>query len=197
MRTSWKQRWKATYLKKYIFYKFIKDKFLYIIKWVIQNVFYSICIKNSFPLRGNMVSVLQFLLKKKIQFRCICCVSFTRWGKTNDVRLLFSGIEWTKFASREKWFLSHRHMHWSDCLWVVYSMYLYIFALFGGFGRALWAYRAWDLVGCKGGFVKQIHYLFTHSYVCMCMCMYVYVCLQLSLCPVTTDWIIPYGWWYW
>ena len=133
MRTSWKQRWKATYLKKYIFYKFIKDTFLYIIKWVIQNVFYSIyqmgsiCIKNSFPLRGNMVSVLQFLLKKKIQFRCICCVSFTRWGKTNDVRLLFSGIEWTKFASREKWFLSHRHMHWSDCLWVVYSMYLYIF----------------------------------------------------------------------
>lgn len=52
---------------------------------------------------------------------------FYQVKKTNDVRLLFSGIEWTKFASREKWFLSHRHMHWSDCLWVAYSMYLYIF----------------------------------------------------------------------
>ena len=49
----------------------------------------------------------------------------------------------------------------------------------------------------EGGFVKQIHYLFTCSYVCTCMCMctYMYVCLHLSLCTVTIDWIIPYGWW--
>lgn len=87
----------------------------------------SIFIKNAFPLRVNVISVLQFLPKKEIQFPCIGCVSFTRWGKTNVIRLLFSGIEWTKYASREKWFLSHRHMYWSDCLWIVYSTYLYIF----------------------------------------------------------------------
>lgn len=82
--------------------------------------------KNSFPLRVNLIYAEKFLLKKD-GIPCTCPVSFTRWGKTNEVRLLFSGIEWTGFATREKWFLSHRHKHWSDCLWVVYSIYLYIF----------------------------------------------------------------------
>lgn len=115
------------------FIRLLKTFYLCIIKCVIQiflNSIYqmgSICIKNSLPQRINLISVLQLLLKKEIKFSCVCYVRFTRWRKTNDVRLLFSGMEWTKFVSREKWFLSHRHMHSSDCLWVVYTMYLYIF----------------------------------------------------------------------
>ena len=81
------------------------------------------------------------------------------------------------------------------------KFYVFIyFALFGGFGRALWAYRAWDLlfyfiffrawdlVRYKGGLLnRSITCSHVHMYVCMCMCIYVYVCLQLSLCPVTID----------
>ena len=90
------------------------------------------------------------------------------------------------------------------------SMYLYTLPCLGGlaghYGHIehgiyyfiLFFFRAWDLVGYKGGLLnRSITCSHVHMYVCMCMCIYVYVCLQLSLCPVTIDWInlIPYGWW--
>lgn len=87
----------------------------------------SVWIRNSFPLRVNSISILQFLEMVEMENSCVCCIKFTRWGKTDDARLLFTGLEWTKFASREKSFLSHRNMHWSDCLWVVCSMYSYFY----------------------------------------------------------------------
>ena len=53
-------------------------------------------------------------------------------------------------------------------------MYLYVFALFWGFGKALQACRAWDVVGGKEGLLNRLFICLLH--VC------VYVRVRVRMC---------------